>query len=110
MENQTIEMIFNLKIFLKYGILMCCWCVQASRPFVTNETTFFSFSNSITFYSILILNLERLWGMQTCAIVKILLFYFMKKITLIETLIEEKISVYSNEIFPFNYEYFFFNL
>ena len=58
------------------------------------------FLNPITFYFIIILNLERLWGMQTCVLVKILLFYFMKKITLRETLIEEIVAVLLNSNFP----------
>jgi len=40
----------------------------------------------------LLLNLRRLWGMQTRVLVKILLFCFMKNITLREMLLEEKIS------------------
>jgi hypothetical protein len=80
---------FIFKILLKCGILMCC-CCHASRPFLTNGTTFQILSH---FYSNIILNFERLWGMETCVLVKILLFYFMSKITMSETFIEEIIAV-----------------
>jgi hypothetical protein len=83
---------FIVKIILKYGILMCC-CFHASRPFVTNKTTFpfFKFYQILPHYNYKFGT--PMENADTGVHVKILLFYFMKKITLSETLIEGKISV-----------------